>query len=91
MIQLTDNEEGNFRADFNDYAKRMVMNVNPDDPRHKYDFRAYYAKYKKFPLDAGETLDETFLKSNILKNKITEKIRIIKPTTKEEKKHARKL
>tara|TARA_R100000687_G_C6307372_1_gene98794 strand:- start:53 stop:367 length:315 start_codon:yes stop_codon:yes gene_type:complete len=67
-MKLIDNKEGKFRADFNDYAKRMVMNVNPDDPRHKYDFRAYYAEHKKFPMDAGETLDEKFLKENLLRN-----------------------
>ena len=35
-------DEKAFRAWYADYAKRLRLNPNPDDPRHFYDYRAAY-------------------------------------------------
>jgi hypothetical protein len=49
-----------FLADYKAWAKLNSLNENPDDPGHKYDYRAYYKKYGKFPTKKGEHLPAEF-------------------------------
>jgi hypothetical protein len=49
-----------FLADYKAWAKLNGLNENPDDPGHKYDYRAYYKKYGKFPTKKGEHLPAEF-------------------------------
>src|SRR5262245_36005176 len=37
---VPDDEESNFRRWYNNYAVRLRLNPDPDDPRHQYDYRS---------------------------------------------------
>lgn len=54
------NEEEVFRKAYTDYASKSGLNIDPDDPRHFYDYRGYYKKYKAFKPDAQGHLPSEF-------------------------------
>ena len=40
-----------FQKAYEEFAIQQGLSEDPDDPRHFYDYRAYYKKYKKFEVD----------------------------------------
>ena len=49
-----------FQKAYKEYAIQQGLSEDPDDPRHFYDYRAYYKKYKKFEVDEFGHLSSEF-------------------------------
>ncbi len=41
-VTLEPNQEARFRKWYGEHAGRLGINPDPDDPRHKYDYRAAF-------------------------------------------------
>lgn len=44
MVQARKSQEEAFRKWYGDWAQRLGLNPNPDDPQHHYDYRATFAQ-----------------------------------------------
>jgi hypothetical protein len=41
-VKLEPNQEARFQKWYGEHAARLGINPNPDDPKHKYDYRAAF-------------------------------------------------